>query len=479
MWPPTTFRGRLALSMAGLSVVVLLGAGLLIHAQTWRVLRANLDQELLTLARTEAASGFDEPGVGVHVHELADAPSDEGVAPKLARVSDRAGRILATTAGLRDGVPLADDEGARARALAGQTAFADLRRGGVAYRAVYFPLSDPTGAPLSVLVALPTAPLDRALRAVLGALALSLLVGAAGAAWGAARLARHLTSPLERIAGAALTIRGSDPGQRIPPVSPDAELRALTDVLNEMLAGLEAAVRLERQAADAQRRFVADAAHELRSPLTNLRGTIEVTLRRPRTVGEYQETLLVAGKEIERLSRLANDLLTLSRFDAGQMPFQPRPCDLAAVARDAVAACASRADGRHVQVSLQAPAALPMVGDPDRLRQVLDNLLDNGLRHAPDGSTVAVTATLSAEARHPAVVLGVADVGPGLTAEQCARVFDRFYRADDSRARNSGGLGLGLTIAKAIVESHRGSLTVRSTPGAGCTFLATFPAAAA
>jgi two-component system OmpR family sensor kinase len=314
---------------------------------------------------------------------------------------------------------------------------------------------------------------------VLGALALAVLVGAAGAAWGAVRLARHLTSPLERIAAAALTIRGLDPGQRIPPVSPDAELRALTDILNEMLAGLEAAVRLERQAADAQRRFVADAAHELRSPLTNLRGTIEVTLRRPRTVDEYQETLLVAGKEIERLSRLANDLLTLSRFDAGQMPFQPRPCDLAAVVRDAVAACASRADGRHVQVSLQAPAALPMVGDPDRLRQVLDNLLDNGLRHAPDGSTVAVTATLSPEARHPAVVLSVADVGPGLTAEQCARVFDRFYRADDSRARNSGGLGLGLTIAKAIVESHRGSLTVRSTPGAGCTFLATFPAAAA
>jgi len=460
--------------MAGLSVVVLLGAGLLIHAQTGRVLRDNLDQELVTLARTEAASGFDEPGVGVHVHEVATGSREADIgAQKVARVSDGLGRVLAATTNLAAGSPLPDDERARARALAGETAFADLERGSLGYRAVYYPITAPGGTALSVMVALPTEPLERALRSMLGGLALSLLVGVIAAGWGAVRLSRHLTSPLERIAAAARTIRGHEPGGRIPPVSSDTELRTLTDILNEMLGGLEEAMRLERQTTDAQRRFVTDAAHELRSPLTNLRGTIEVTLRRPRTVAEYQETLSTAQREIERLSRLANDLLTLSRIDAGQAACAPRSCDLVAVAQDAIAASANRAADGHVAIALHAPTHLPMLADPDRLRQVLDNLLDNGLRHAPEGSTVTVTT----EARDHAIVLAVADTGPGLAAEHRARVFDRFYRADDSRARSSGGLGLGLAIAKAIVEAHHGRLTVQSTPGSGCTFVATFPSA--
>jgi len=462
--------------MAGLSVLVLLGAGLLIHAQTRRVLRDNLDQELVTLARTDAASGFDEPGVGVHVHDLATGSRELDLgAQKLARVSDGSGRVLAATASLAAGSPLPDDTHARARALAGDIAFADLERGSAAYRAVYYPITAPDGAALSVMVALSTEPLERALRSMLAGLALSLLVGALAAAWGAVRLSRHLTAPLERIAAAARTIRGHEPGGRIPPVSSDTELRTLTDILNDMLARLDEAMRLERQTAEAQRRFVTDAAHELRSPLTNLRGTIEVSLRRARTVGEYQETLTAAQREIERLSRLANDLLMLSRIDTGQAACVPRPCDLAALARDAIAACATRAADGRVAVALDAPPHLPMIADPDRLRQVLDNLLDNGLRHAPEGSTVTVTT----QARDQAVVLAVADTGPGLTAEQQARVFDRFYRADDSRARSSGGLGLGLAIAKAIVEAHHGSLTVHGTPGSGCSFVAAFPTAGA
>jgi two-component system OmpR family sensor kinase len=471
---PATFRARLGVSMAGLAIVVLMCAGALIYAQTQRALRTNLDHELLTIARTEAASEFDEPGVGVHVHELAPGTQNgNGDAPKLTRVIDGTGRALVATANLGAGPPLIDDERARARALAGEIAFAGVRRGDDGYRAVYYPITTPEGASLAVMVALPTAPLDRTLRAVLGGLALSLLLGGIAAAWGAGWMARYLTSPLEFIAAAARTIRAHEPGLRIPEVSSDTELRTLTSILNEMLAGLEEGMSLERQTTEAQRRFVADAAHELRSPLTNLRGTIEVTLRRPRSVAEYQEALTIAAREIERLSRLANDLLTLSRIDAGQPTCQPAPCDLGAVARDAIVACADRALSRRVELSLRAPAPVPIVGDPDRLRQVFDNLLDNGLRYAPEGSTVTVTT----EARDGAVVLAVADAGPGLTAEQQTRVFDRFYRADDSRARSSGGHGLGLPIAKAIVEAHHGTLTVQSTQGGGCTFVVMLPAA--
>ena len=475
MLRPTTFRARLALSMTALSIAVLMAAGGLAYWQTRRALFISLDRELLTIARTEAASGFDEPGVGVHVHELPPlAPTLLGGAghEKCARVSDTAGRVLAATTNLASDPPLGDDEPGRARALAGEIAFVDLQRGAGTYRAVYHPLTSPEGAPLTLLVALPTEPADRTLRAVLGGLALSLLVAAAAAAWGSVRIARRLTSPLERIADAARSVRSHGPAERIPQVSSDTELRTLTDVLNEMLTALEAAMNLERQTADAHKRFVTDAAHELRSPLANLRGTIEVMLRRPRSTEEYQEALTVAAREIERLSRLANDLLTLSRVDAGQLVCRPQLCDVVTIAGDAIVACANRAAARQVRVALETPPRLPLVADADRLRQVLDNLLDNGLRYAPDGSTV----TVSAEARNDSIVLAVHDQGPGLTAEQQARVFDRFYRADDARARSSGGLGLGLPIAKAIVEAHRGTLGVQSAPGAGCTFVATLPA---
>ena len=471
---PATLRGRLAAGMTALSIAVLATAGVLIYGGVRRTLLASLDGALLSIARTEVASEFDEPGIGLHVHEEASAslvlPLDSRT-EKLARITDATGRVLVASANLGSGAPLADDEELRRRALGGTATFADLRRGHVAYRAVYFPFAAPGDTTLVAMVALPKQPTTAALHAVLVHLALSLLVAAVAAGWGAARIARRLTAPLERIAETARAIRGGRIGARIPEVSTDAELRALTDILNEMLGSLEAALETERQTATAQRRFVADASHELRSPLANLRGTIEVALRRPRSNAEYEETLGAAVREIERLSRLANDLLTLSRIDAGNLDARPAPCDPVPIARDALAAFAARAAEKELRLRLEAPPSLAAVADADRLRQVLDNLLDNALRHAPPGSSVTVTAA----ARDDAVLVAVRDEGPGLTAEEQAHVFDRFYRTDLSRARTSGGLGLGLAIAKAIVEAHGGTLTVESEPGAGATFLARFP----
>jgi signal transduction histidine kinase len=460
--------------MTALSIAVLLAAGILVYQQTRRALSRALDAELLTIARTEVASGFDEPGVGAHVHDAATG-NGIGGGEKVSRITDASGRVLAQTSNLASGSPLLDDEGARARALGGELAFADLGRGSAAYRGLYHPHHTPESVPLTLLVALPTWPLERTMRAILGGLALSLLGAAVAAAWGSVRIARRLTVPLDRIAEVARTIRADGPAARIPVVSADAELQSLTAILNEMLAALESALTVERQTAEAQRRFVADAAHELRSPLANLRGTIEVTLRRSRSTEEYKDALAIAVAEIERLSRLTNDLLVLSRADAGQLVCRPAPCDAVEIAANAIAASAERAGERRIHVDLTAPARLPIVADADRLRQVVDNLLDNGLRHAPEGTTL----TVSAEARNGDLVLAVRDRGLGLTAEQQTHVFDRFFRADESRARSSGGLGLGLSIAKAIVEAHRGTLTVESAPGAGCTFVVTLPAAAA
>ncbi len=285
------------------------------------------------------------------------------------------------------------------------------------------------------------------------------------------RVARRLTDPLEQIADAARAIGPDGTHAVIPAVSSDVELRALTDILNGMLHRLDTALQAVRAAAAAQRRFVADASHELRTPLTNLRGTIEVALRHPRTAEEYRDTLATAVHEIERLSRLANDLLMLSRADAAQLRCQSSPCDLAAVVSGTVRGWADRAREQRVSLRLEAPSHLPIVADADRSRQVLDNLLDNALRHAPSESEVVVTAGT----QNGAATLRVRDRGPGLASEEQARVFERFYRTDASRARHSGGLGLGLAIAKAIVEAHSGTLAVESAPGSGCTFEARLP----
>ena len=472
---PATFRGRLALSMTAVAFAVLGVAGVLIYVRVQRALLANLDGALLTIARTEIASAFDEPGKPVHVHEE-DTPEPITLAvgsgyEKFARITIGTGEVVAATANLATH-PLSDDEDARARAGRGAIAFADLRAGGASFRGVYYPIRTAPKVGTVALVAVPEEPIVRALRAVTGALVVSLAFAAVAAGWLADRVARRLTEPLERIAGAARAIGPADAAASIPDVSSDAELRALTDILNDMLRRLDTALQAERQAAEAQRRFVADASHELRTPLTNLRGTIEVALRHPRSAEDYRETLAVAAREIERLSRLANDLLMLSRADVGRLPYLPAPCDLASIAHEAVGAYDTRAAEQRVTVRLDAPDRLPIVGDAGRLRQVLDNLLDNAVRHAPADSAVVV----SAAAQNGSAVLRVHDSGPGLTREEQARVFDRFYRADASRARHSGGVGLGLTIAKAIIEAHGGTLAVESEPGSGCTFEARLPA---
>lgn len=468
---PATLRGRLALTMTVLSVGVLAAASVVIYFGVRHTLRRNLDEALLAIVRAEVASALDGPGGRVHVHEeepvRIELPESTGY-EKLAQIRDGEGRILAQTNNLGGGGELAVDTALMKRAVAGEPGFFDAERSGAPYRVVYYPLHDLANHPLVAIVAVPTRPLQHALAAVLGALVAALLGGGVAAAWAAHGLARRLTRPLESIAEAAHGVGERNLDARIPEVSTDRELRDVTDILNDMLARLEAAFV-------AQRRFVADASHELRSPLSNVRGTLEVALRRARSPDDYRETLATCLAEVERLGRLVNGLLTLSRADAGLMRLDLELGDLADVARRAVAAYAARAADAGVTLALDAPKALLFEGDPDRLRELVDILLDNALRHAPRGSTVALH--VGVEEGRP--TLSVADAGPGLSPEVQAHVFERFYRADGARARDSGGLGLGLSIARAIAEAHGACLTVRSAPGAGATFILELPAQSA
>lgn len=277
-------------------------------------------------------------------------------------------------------------------------------------------------------------------------------------------LARRITTPVEQISQAAGSVNLNQP---VPTASGIRELDDLGRAFNSMTESL-------RQSAQARNAFIADVTHELRTPLTVIKGTIE-TLEDGALDDVAGRGPLLASmqRETERLIRLVNDLLVLTRADAGTLHLELQPLDLAELARARCEHLSILAARRRVQFALTAPDPAPLLGDADRLSQVLDNLLDNALRYSPENSTVAVEIRASAGECQCAVQ----DSGPGISQKHIPFIFERFYRADASRNRQSGGAGLGLSIAKALVLAHGGRISAESVDGQGTTIRFSLPTA--
>jgi two-component system OmpR family sensor kinase len=270
--------------------------------------------------------------------------------------------------------------------------------------------------------------------------------------------------PLREIELTAAAITAGDLSHRVEHADPQTEVGRVGSALNSMLDRIEASDRRLR-------RFIADASHELRTPLAAVRAYAELFGRGAATRPEdLERSMSGITREAERMSLLVDDLLLLARLDEGR-PLERKPVDLRAVVQEAVDAARVVEPDRPVDLSVE-PATV--TGDEARLRQVLDNLLANARAHTPAGTQVSVELS-RADGR---AVLTVADHGPGLTEEQAARVFERFYRVDSSRARASGGVGLGLSIVAAVVDAHGGTVEARPTTGGGATFAITLPLAA-
>jgi two-component system OmpR family sensor kinase len=292
-------------------------------------------------------------------------------------------------------------------------------------------------------------------------------------------LARASLAPLKKIESTAAAIAGGDLSRRIDHRPGKTEVGRLAEALDVMLASIEAAYLAradgEARARGSQqrmRRFIADASHELRTPLTSVRGLAEYGLQQGEAADreELRRLMGLIAREAGRMGRLVDDLLLLARFDAGR-PLDRRPVDLASIAAEAVQQVRIAAPGRPV--TLEAAEPVIVDADAERLRQILDNLLRNAIQHTSPGSPVTVTVASEPGSGR----LTVADQGPGMTAEQASRVFERFYRTDGARARASGGTGLGLAIAASLAAAHGGELTVDTQPGRGAAFLLRLPQA--
>jgi two-component system, OmpR family, sensor kinase len=312
-----------------------------------------------------------------------------------------------------------------------------------------------------LLIAQPLRAVDSTLHRLLVIEILVTVVVLAALAALALWIIRISLRPLRAIEETAAAITAGDLSRRVEHADPQTEVGRVGSALNTMLDRIEASDRRLR-------RFVADASHELRTPLAAVRAYAELFGRgaaaRP---ADLERSMSGITREAERMSLLVDDLLLLARLDEGR-PLERKQVDLAAVVGEAVDAARVVEPARPIELSLE-PATV--AGDEARLRQVLDNLLANARTHTPAGTAVSVELR-RADGR---AELTVVDHGPGLTEEQSARVFERFYRADSSRARANGGAGLGLSIVAAVTEAHGGTAEARPTPGGGATFVITLP----
>jgi signal transduction histidine kinase len=279
-----------------------------------------------------------------------------------------------------------------------------------------------------------------------------VLIGGIGAYW----LARAALSPVERLRQevAALSERDAQSSVRVPKTRD--EIAALARTMNDLLDRLH-------QALARQRGFVADASHELRTPLAVLGAELELAGRPGRSRPELAQAIGNAADEVARLTRITNDLLTLARSDSDQLILRPEPAGIRALLDRSAELAASRARAAGVSLVVVAPSELRALVDADRVRQAIDNLIDNALRFAPDGSEILVTG----RAAGPDLVIEVADHGSGFPPDFLPQAFERFGRPDTGRARSDGGAGLGLAIVKAIAAGHGGRATARNQPDGG------------
>jgi heavy metal sensor kinase len=313
-----------------------------------------------------------------------------------------------------------------------------------------------TGAPYESI--------EDTLRGLLLTLAIGLPVMIAVAALGGYWIMRRALRPLDEIAVAAEQITSRNLSERLPASHSDDEIERLSFALNRMIARLDESFQYIR-------RFTADASHELRTPLTVLRGELEAIAQRPRLDDEARGAVGSSLEETERLSRIVESLLAISRLDAGEAQMERARFDLAELAVTTTEQMRLLAEDKRVKLECRADGRVEVVGDRARLKQVVVNLVDNAIKYTPHGGAVGVVVN----AKDGSAALLVEDNGVGVPADALPHLFERFYRVDKARSRQMGGAGLGLAIVKSIVAAHGGQVKVESAEGKGSRFIVELP----
>lgn len=475
VWSRLPLRAQLTLSFTLLLLVGLALTGGVALTLLHRSLVAQVDQQLTSAAREVVREATTRPDGGWDEEPEGGLPSDYYV---VIQGLDGTKVTLA-----RNGVTNAPDLPELTPTLAAERTSGftvHAAQGDGDWRVlVGVVVNQRTGDVLgTAAVALPLGPAEATERhmglALVGIALAVVLVGAVSGSWAVRRSLR----PLRRMEDTAAAIAAGDLSQRVPDAPASTEVGRLSLALNTMLGQIEHAFGVRAASEERMRRFVADASHELRTPLATIRGYGELYRMGALPPEEHAAAMKRIEDSARRLGGLVEDLLHLARLDEGR-PLRHEVVDLAVLAGDAVADLHALAPDRTVRLVPVVPggttAGALAHGDEARLRQVVANLVGNVVQHTPAGTPVEIAVgrvVLLDEATGapaPAALLEVRDHGPGIPPEHAARVFERFYRVDAARGRDSGGAGLGMAIVAAIVEAHGGHVTLGTTPGGGTT----------
>lgn len=353
--------------------------------------------------------------------------------------------------------------------------------GNTPLRIITFPIVENSHVTKIVQIASSLEEVEHALNKLFLILIITVPLALMVAILGGQFLAHKALKPVDNITQTARMITSRNLNQRITPTKVKDEISRLIETFNEMISRLDQSFRQVKQ-------FSSDASHELKTPLTILKGEVEVTLRKERTSQEYQQTLKSNLEEINRMSQIVEDLLLLSKADTGEIRLNKEDINLTEILNEVVAQMDMLAKSKRLRLSTSNHHQdIHIFGDALRIRELFINLIENGIKYTEDGGSIHITlakeyeffvrnqSDWAEEEKGEFAKIIVSDTGIGIAEEDYERIFNRFFRVDKARSREEGGSGLGLSICKWIVEAHQGEIKVESELGKGSSFIVKLP----
>ncbi len=465
--PPLSYRTRLTIRWTVVFSCVLAAANAAIYFGVRATSFADLDNHLRTLGGTEVTSAFDAPDSAPHVHELPVTALAGGTfIEKLVQILDDNGTVVAASRGT-EGMHLVDPS-LRAASLAGEAPVTTVFVDRMPVRVVALRTSA-AGRTYIVAVGVVIADMLAGLNRIGWLLVLVWAAATAATAVAGSVLASIALDPVRRITRRAMEIARTDIRARLEPSHITDDIGLMTQSLNTLIERLHVAL-------EANRRFAAEAAHELRSPVTAMAGEIDVALRRERSSEEYRETLALVRNRLSSLASLISDLMLLVRAQEADAKIAREDVALEGLLQASVGRLAPIARSRGVRVRVQPLGGLVARADAGLLARAFDNVLENAIRYNREEGEVVVEAALTEGGQPPSepkasgvVVIRIADTGPGIPEQDRERVFDRFYRVDHSRNRHTGGAGLGLAITREVLALFDGTIRIERSSPTGTT----------
>ncbi len=450
-----TFRLRLTIIYTLVVAAILSAFGTAIYFQYKGNLSEKIDSYLIKEAKEEILVESN-PKLAPKNRQVIQRFGDE-----FYEIIDNRGQVLITSLSVEKRQwPL--DTVKMMRAFKGVPQFLTVNLRGVNYRTLYYPIS--SEKILRIFLSLEE--IDDSIKGVRNLFLLSLpfvITISFLASW---FLSGKALAPIVKIRQLASHVRDGRLGQRIEMESKGREIQDLVVIFNDMLDGIQ-------QSVEAQKRFTAAVSHEVRSPLTSLRGNIEVALRKKRSAEEYEDLLKTNLSDIIRLSRITDNLLFFTKADNNIIELRKQWFEVSHLLQNIVERLKYRALAAGITIFESYQEGLEMRGDLDLLEQALSNLIENAINYTPSGGTIAVNS----KQKDGRIIISINDTGIGIPEEEIPHLFERFYRVNKERSRKSGGTGLGLSITEWVVQAHDGNIKVKSAPGVGSEFITSFPVA--